>query len=168
MPIDPVDAIERAAVTAGAEALDDLLTMLNINPQERPENGHGATIAETLAAAALDAAGRVYGEARDADVERMVNDCGLQGINVDPTTLVSVKLGLELAAAYVQAAEGMLGAFDAKNYTETRVWNRETGKPYVITFARADGQTPHELRREAERERDELRAELARRDATGR
>jgi hypothetical protein len=42
-------------VDAGAEALDDLLTMLGVDPSERPEHG-GPSTAEVLAAAVARAA----------------------------------------------------------------------------------------------------------------
>lgn len=44
-----------ACVHAGADAISDLLTMLGVNPDERPEHG-GPSTAETLAAAVLRAA----------------------------------------------------------------------------------------------------------------
>lgn len=42
-------------ISRGAEASSDLLTMLGVNPDERPEHG-GPTTAETLAAAVMSAA----------------------------------------------------------------------------------------------------------------
>lgn len=52
---------------------------------------------------------------------------------------------------------------DAANYVEVTVRDRETNKDWVFYVARSEKQTPHALRRAAESERDELRAEL---DAT--
>lgn len=51
---------------------------------------------------------------------------------------------------------------DAENYTEAEVYDRENHTRYVVICARSEDQTPHALRRQAEAERDELRAEVER------
>lgn len=65
----------------------------------------------------------------------------------------------------VVAREVMTQAFDdypdAVNYLEQRVWDRDTQKGYVMTFQRAEGKTPHELRQAAERELEDARRKIA-------
>jgi hypothetical protein len=51
---DCADPESPSNVARGAEAISDLLTMLGVDPGERPEHG-GPTTAETLAAAVLKA-----------------------------------------------------------------------------------------------------------------
>lgn len=90
----------------------------------------------------------------------------LKGLSVEDGAAV-LELGppRELVIAWVDAARKMLG--DAENYSETRIdfpaasmdvkaageWER-----YVFTVQRAGKLTPHEARKRAETERDELRA----------
>ena len=65
------------AVRRGAEALDDLLTMLGVNPQERPEHG-GDSIAETLAGAVLNAT-PPSGDVIEATAQLIADVTGLHG-----------------------------------------------------------------------------------------
>lgn len=46
---------------------------------------------------------------------------------------------------------------DAKNYTESLIEFKAYGKAYIVTVRNKDGKTPHELRMEAEKERDACR-----------
>lgn len=47
-----------------------------------------------------------------------------------------------------------------RNYCEILTTKAKSGAKIVITVQRMDRKTPHQLRREAEQERDELRAKL--------
>lgn len=51
---------------------------------------------------------------------------------------------------------------DAPNYVEYTFVDKRDSREYVVTVGRRDGQTPHQLRRQAEAERDIARAALAR------
>ena len=48
---------------------------------------------------------------------------------------------------------------DAKNYTESLIEVKADRRAYIVTVRNKDGKTPHELRMEAEKERDELQKE---------
>lgn len=65
---------------------------------------------------------------------------------------------IEITGRTVAAIAGHLAAWlrehEAENYTETEFTHYET--PFTVTVQRNDGQTPHQLRRKAEAERDEL------------
>lgn len=86
----------------------------------------------------------------------------MSGIDVDGDRMtVHVKEPIELIR---YLAEGMAQALDeagAANYIEMRVWNRAQGW-LVFHLQRCAGKTPHEFRLQAEAERDEALAELAR------
>lgn len=56
----------------------------------------------------------------------------------------------------IQAAQ-YLTEKKADNYVEMKVWTKEHGD-VTITVKKCQGKTPHELRKEAEQERDELKA----------
>lgn len=43
---------------------------------------------------------------------------------------------------------------DAKNYTESLIEFKKDGREFIVTVRNKDGKTPHELRIEAERQRD--------------
>lgn len=74
---------------------------------------------------------------------------------------VVVKRGPRLVEAMAEAMEGFLDAAGATNYVETAM-QRPDGRPFRLIVVRPDGLSPDELRRQAERERDEARAELTR------
>lgn len=65
---------------------------------------------------------------------------------------------IEITGRTVAAIAGHLAAWlrahEAENYTETEFTHYET--PFTVTVQRNNGQTPHQLRRKAEAERDEL------------
>lgn len=68
-----------------------------------------------------------------------------------------------LAQMFVAMAKTWFDAYpDAQNYLESMVYDRETRRSWVFTVARSQEQTPHELRRRAEAERDALAAEVQR------
>ena len=70
---------------------------------------------------------------------------------------------IEITGRTVAAIAGHLAAWlrehEAENYTETEFTHYET--PFTVTVQRNNGQTPHQLRRKAEAERDDLRALVA-------
>jgi hypothetical protein len=72
----------------------------------------------------------------------------------------------EITALYVGAARTMLG--DAPNYSETpveltvKVAEAPESYIYVLTVQRAEKPTPHQLRKQAEAERDQVREVLQR------
>lgn len=51
---------------------------------------------------------------------------------------------------------------DAENYLESTVYDRENHTSYVVICARSEKQTPHELRQQAEAERDDALREVER------
>ena len=65
---------------------------------------------------------------------------------------------IEITGRTVAAIAGHLAAWlrehEAENYAETEFTHYET--PFTVTVQRNDGRTPHQLRRKAEAERDEL------------
>ena len=65
-----------------------------------------------------------------------------------------VRILAEIMAQMLEA-----GGAGPANYTETRIFHDRLG-PLVLTLQRVTGQTPHELRRAAETERDDLVAAL--------
>ncbi|MEU3455624.1 hypothetical protein ABZ671_18785 [Micromonospora sp. NPDC006766] len=73
---------------------------------------------------------------------------------------VMVKRGPRLVEAMADALEGFLDASGAANYVETTLAAPD-GRPFKLIVVRPDGQSPHELRVQAERELAEARAELA-------
>lgn len=67
--------------------------------------------------------------------------------------------------ALVAGMPGLEAIFSAqlppdRNYCEILTTKAKGGAEIVITVQRMDRKTPHQLRREAEQERDELRAKL--------
>lgn len=113
---------------------------------------------------------------RDVAADALANQTALKGMTVDEGALV-LELGppRELVIAWVDAARKMLG--DAENYSETRVdFPRESFsmevkavgefERYVFTVQRAGKITPHEARRAAEAEVEQLRARLAELEAS--
>lgn len=80
------------------------------------------------------------------------------GVNLE------IQAAREVASLYVAAARTMLG--DAENYSETpvsfTVKVAESPEEYVLIVQRAGKLTPHQARRNAEAERDEALAEVAR------
>lgn len=95
------------------------------------------------------------------DMETPEEETGAQLLALDGDG-VRISTPQHLAAA---ALEVMSQAFDdnpdAVKYLEQRVWDRDTQKAYVMTFQRAEGKTPHELRRAAEQELEEARRQIA-------
>jgi hypothetical protein len=81
-------------------------------------------------------------EQRD-DVDSELLELGPDGISITTPGV--------LAAAALDIMRTSFEQFpDAKNYLEQRCYDRETHKAYVMTFQRAEGNTPHEMRQRAE------------------
>ncbi len=98
----------------------------------------------------------------------------LQGILSGDATLLhmsysegnplQVALRHPLVLAQVAAVRGVLDSCNAENYVEV-IFNDPDHDPpqqYVVTYQRASGKTPHELRRLAEQERDVAREQAER------
>ncbi len=69
----------------------------------------------------------------------------------------------EAIAGWVLAARGMLDGHGAENYTETSIEfpDRPRGERYAFILQRVGKLTPHQARRQAEAEAEQLRAEVA-------
>lgn len=135
---------------------------------------HERAVSAVLAAGWLPPAAvqeRVDAAAVEARAAAVADQAAFKGMTVDEGALV-LELGppRELVIAWVDAARKMLGP--APNYSETRIdfpaeavsmeikaageWER-----YVFTVQRVGKVTPHEARRAAEAEVEQLRARLA-------
>jgi len=74
---------------------------------------------------------------------------------------IAINTPAELASVCLHIMKATFEEFpDAKNYLETQCYDREEGKSYVLTFRRAECNTPHQMRQIAEKERDDAKAEL--------
>lgn len=125
--------------------------------------------AETLTDAVLAAIGD---QAVEHVADQFMSNARLRSMEIRNGSLdMDLTEAQELAAMYVGMARAMLG--DAENYTETpigfpkgkfefTVKVAEEFEWYVLTVQRKGKLTPHEARRRAEAERDELRELLAR------
>ncbi|MGN7250074.1 hypothetical protein [Arthrobacter sp. SAFR-014] len=77
------------------------------------------------------------------DVEAELLEIGPQGISITtPEALAAASLDI-MRTSFEQFP-------DAKNYLEQRCYDRATNRGYVMTFQRAEGNTPHEMRKKAE------------------
>lgn len=84
-------------------------------------------------------------------------------MNLDGKGTLSLVLAHEMATNMTLAFKSILDAQPgAENYVEQEVIERNGGNRYVFVVCKPNGKTPHQLRREAETERDALRAELDR------
>jgi hypothetical protein len=111
----------------------------------------------------------------DQAVERMaarlMEDMRLRSLEIRGGSFeMDITEAREMCALFVGAARAMLG--DAPNYTETRVdfptarvefevKISESFDSYVLTVQRAGKLTPHEARKQAEKERDEALERVA-------
>lgn len=85
------------------------------------------------------------------DLDSELLDIGPDGISISTPEA--------LAATALQIMKDSFEQFpDAKNYLEQRCYDRETHKAYVMTFQRAEGNTPHELRQRAEEKVQQIEA----------
>lgn len=85
-------------------------------------------------------------------------DLDLASIAADGT--MSLSAPEQLLHALAPIAEAVLTDSDAANYVEMPVRHPDHDGTLLITVARSTGQTPHELRQAAVRERDEAREVL--------
>lgn len=113
--------------------------------------------------AILAAEDQAFADAEQARVDQLIAETGLAGIDIqDGAARVRLVLANELAAKMTAAFKTILEAHPgAQNYVEQVVEERNGGGRYVFIVCKPGGKTPHQLRREAETERDALRAELA-------
>jgi hypothetical protein len=100
----------------------------------------------------------------------------LRGMEVrDGTIEMDIEPARELLLTWCASVRVMLDDCQAENYAEIDIEAPRSGSvsmdirdgqkltdSYTLTLQRRSGKTPHQLRRDAERERDEARAELAR------
>lgn len=91
----------------------------------------------------------------DANTDAWINSLGPGGTSIGLPEYVSRLLIAMCQAQFEQFP-------DAENYIESKVYDTENHTHWVVICARSDEQTPHELRQQAEAERDELRAEVER------
>jgi hypothetical protein len=118
-------------------------------------------VARADVAEAMRAAEAVYEADREQYVQDQLDQARLAGMNPTGKGMeLNVVIARETAAHLVMAAKTYLDTTGAENYLEQTVYDRETGERYVIIFQRPGKKSPHELRQQAEAERDQARAQL--------
>ncbi len=129
----------------------DLITPVIANPGTVVARDPGESVSQWAARAVeatLDAAEKKF-------IDDQVAQANILGWNRNAgVTDLQVSMALETAAALVSAAKTFLTAVGAENYVEQHVHDRETGERYTLTIQRPGAKTPHELRRQAEQDRD--------------
>ncbi|MFI7073595.1 hypothetical protein [Micromonospora sediminicola] len=150
------DDLDARAIRAGATAIRDAAARMPFLARMLTP-----TVARRWAEAAIRAAGDVYDADRAAFVDQQVAEARIAGWDMSAKGMdLRVTMARETAAGLVMAAKTFLDANPgAQNYVEQTVIDRESGDRYVILFMKPGGRSPHELRREAEAERDWLLAE---------
>ena len=96
---------------------------------------------------------------RKALAEKAVSQTMLRELSVGNR---SINAAFEGGAAHL-LADAFADQFlekEATNYLEVHLHSAATG-PLVVTLQRVNGKTPHQLRAESEKERDQLRSDLA-------
>lgn len=99
----------------------------------------------------------------EREVERLMGiiqgDPEIIGIHYEPGTPLEVKFRHPTAQVIVMALRDMLDGAGAPNYVEAQLHDtaKEPSETYVVTLQRKHGKTPHQLRAEAEAERDSIR-----------
>lgn len=130
---------------------------------------NGIYMTDELAAALTDAVLGVCDEEATRQLgEQYVADSRVRALRAeDGAAVLETVVAREAAAHWVMAARALLEG--AENYSETSMEfaDRPRGERYAFTVQRVGRHTPHELRRAAEAERDELRARLAELEAAG-
>lgn len=125
-------------------------------------------------AVALSVAGRVYERAEETRVDTIMEQTGFAGMDVtDDGVRLRLVHAADLAASMVSAFDAMLQVAPADNYRE---WESTVTDPatkaavdaglpsdqwpphrrYTFIVVKPGGKTPHQLRREAEADRDRL------------
>lgn len=127
---------------------------------------------------ALRAAGDVYAAAMDAEVDRMMGETGFIAFDVtEEGPRLRLKLAADLARSMVAAFDELVTQHGCENYVEwestitdpAREEAGDAGVPveqwpphrrYKLIVVKPNGKSPHELRLEAEEQRDVLAARL--------
>jgi hypothetical protein len=181
---NPADAETDRPGSESALSVEDLESIHEYAAAGRPHEIRWTNHTMLLVLAELARLGDLLNEREAAAVERMadklLNEMRLNSAGVrNGTWEMDLAEAREMAALYVGMCRPLLG--DAQNYTETPVgpFPKESvsltvkiaESPddwYILTVQRKWGKTPHELRKQAEAERDlalaqvaELQAQLA-------
>lgn len=155
--LTPVDV---QAIAAGGAAIRRWLM------EESPDVGRLVfdTDCDQMAEAAMQASGKVYVAAEEAEAERLVAETGLAGMEIeDGAAALKLVLAHEFAVKMTMAFQTILDANPgATNYVEQEFFPRGSRDPYVFVVCKPGGKTPHQLRREAEAQRDRLADDLDR------
>lgn len=126
-----------------------------------------------LVVEAFEAARAVYDADEDARVDDLMERTGFAGMEVHDGVRIRLKYAAEMASAMVSAFDALIETRGAENYVE---WEStvtdpaaeeamRAGKPmeewpphrqYRLIVVKPGGKTPHELRRQAEAERDAM------------
>lgn len=150
--------VDAQAIVAGGDAIEAFLK------RQYPDLARliFRTTCEELAELALRAGSEVYAAAEQADADRLLAETGLAGIDIDDgAARVKLVLAHEMAVRMATAFDAILDAHpSAANYVEQEFFPRGTRDPYIFVVCKPGGKTPHQLRREAEAERDRLRTAL--------
>lgn len=119
-----------------------------------------ATMLVSAARASLVALDEHADAEQQAHVDRMLADTGVISMGPDPDGGFGIRvvLAYELAKKMTEAFRTLLDAHPtAVNYIEQTLAPAGGGKPYVFIVCKPGGRTPHQLRGDAEAERDRLR-----------
>lgn len=128
----------------------------------------GSSVDAADAGAALDAALAVYTAAAEEEAEEFAEQqmgetlLHSMGPDADGQWVIRFQLASETAMRIVMALRTLLDSFDADNYVEQVIADRDDPtKRYVFIAARSRGQTPHKLLTQARAELVALRQQLA-------
>lgn len=124
---------------------------------------------------AIEAAGGVYDDAQQAEVDRMMDQTGFISMEAtDKGMQLRLKMARDIAAAMCSAFDALIHVHGATNYVK---WEGTVTDPateeaikagaedvpplrkYHFIVVKPGGKSPHTLRREVEAERDQLRVE---------
>ena len=121
-------------------------------------NGMGSE-REAALMAKLEAAENENAKLREALAEKVISETMLRDLNVGNG---SINASFEGGAVHllVDSLATQFVESGATNYLEMQFHSEATG-PLLLTLQRVNGKTPHQLRAESEKERDQLRSDLA-------
>ena len=161
-PHDPFAAGEEPVIAdPQREPFEVLFVRATHAAYEVLPGGSPATVEDT--AEALRAASEVFSAADQAYADQLVAATSIAGFNLNGDGRFDLVVAHELAARMTLSFKTILDAQPgAENYVEQEVIERNGGARYVFIVCRPGGKTPHQLRREAEEERDALAAEVER------
>ena len=111
----------------------------------------------------LEAAENENAKLRIALAEKVTSETTLRDLSVGNGSINATFEG-GAVQLMVDALADQFVESGAPNYIEMQFHSKATG-PLLFTLQRVDGKTPHQLRAEAEQERDALRAELSKQQA---